>query len=258
MPHAGCGGRTQMVRRLFRQDRANRRRDNDWLRLTSDDQREVQSVRWSVAMRRFLLAAVMCGCGGCAQAADMPDLPILRGGFTEGLTSTSVNWQGFYVGGQGGYGSSDAKFAGRMRPCLPPCSTITSSSRCRSRNGISASEGQSARSAAFGAFVGYNSQWDDVVVGVEVNYMHGTFGGTSRATKELVSGSGAVRRTSSTTLPSIHRRRFRCRTWRPSARAPPMHGAASCPTRSAALRWARPTSRGRAVVVRDACLRHSR
>ena len=29
----------------------------------------------------------------------------------------------------------------------------------------------------FGAFVGYNSQWDDVVVGLEVNYIHGKFGG---------------------------------------------------------------------------------
>ena len=48
---------------------------------------------------------------------------------------------------------------------------------------------QSTRSSAFGAFAGYNSQWDDVVVGLEASYMHGTFGGASHATKELVSGS---------------------------------------------------------------------
>src|SRR5690606_33702426 len=28
-------------------------------------------------------------------------------------------------------------------------------------------------------FVGYNSQWDDVVVGVELSYMHGKFGGSA-------------------------------------------------------------------------------
>src|SRR3954452_16087620 len=48
---------------------------------------------------------------------------------------------------------------------------------------------QSARSSAFGAFAGYNSQWDDVVLGVEASYVHGSFGGTSHATKALVSGA---------------------------------------------------------------------
>ena len=54
-------------------------------------------------MRRFLLAVVMCGVVAGAQAADLPDLPILRGSYTDGLTSSRVNWQGFYIGGQGGY-----------------------------------------------------------------------------------------------------------------------------------------------------------
>ena len=32
---------------------------------------------------------------------------------------------------------------------------------------------QSARSSAYGAFAGYNWQWDDVVVGLEASYVHG-------------------------------------------------------------------------------------
>ena len=56
-------------------------------------------------MRRFVLATVMCGMAVGAQAADMPDLPVLRGGFTEGLSRSRVNWDGFYAGGQIGYGS---------------------------------------------------------------------------------------------------------------------------------------------------------
>jgi opacity protein-like surface antigen len=55
-------------------------------------------------MRRFLLVAVMCGAASVAQAADMPDLPFLRGSLTDGL-SGKVNWQGYYVGGQASYGS---------------------------------------------------------------------------------------------------------------------------------------------------------
>src|SRR5512139_656376 len=66
-------------------------------------------VRWSVAMRRLLLAAVMFGAVSGAQAADMPDLPVLRGAFTDGLTTARVYWQGYYVGGQADYGSIDSK-----------------------------------------------------------------------------------------------------------------------------------------------------
>ena len=62
-------------------------------------------------MRRFLLAAVMCGAASVAQAADMPDLPFLRGSFTDGLSSARVNWQGFYVGGQASYGSTTSNVA---------------------------------------------------------------------------------------------------------------------------------------------------
>ena len=49
-------------------------------------------------MRRFFLAAVMFGAATGAQAADMPDF--LRGSLPGGPAPT-VNWQGFYVGGQG-------------------------------------------------------------------------------------------------------------------------------------------------------------
>src|SRR6478735_11723363 len=65
-----------------------------------------------IAMRRLLLAAAMIGVACSAHAADMPDLPILRGSYTDGLTTSRSNWQGFYIGGQGGYGSSDENFRG--------------------------------------------------------------------------------------------------------------------------------------------------
>jgi outer membrane immunogenic protein len=142
-----------------------------------------------VAMRRFSLAAVMMGAASCAQAADMPDLPILRGSYVDGLTTSQVNWQGFYVGGQGGYGSSDEKFAGsnaNMIDTLLDHNVIQQMQVSQWNLGLA---GQSARSSAYGAFAGYNWQWDDVVVGLEASCVHGSFGGASRATKELVSGS---------------------------------------------------------------------
>src|ERR1044072_2021832 len=66
-------------------------------------------------MRRCLLAVVMCGIAAGAQAADLPDLPILRGGLTEGFSRSSVNWQGVYVGGQAGTGTWDMNFTGATR-----------------------------------------------------------------------------------------------------------------------------------------------
>jgi opacity protein-like surface antigen len=74
------------------------------------------SVRWEYSMRRFLLLAVaMSGTVSCAQAADLPDY--LRGSLTSGSAPT-INWRGFYVGGQAGYGSSDESFNGSTTTLL--------------------------------------------------------------------------------------------------------------------------------------------
>ncbi len=135
-------------------------------------------------MRRFLLAAVMLGAAAGAQAADMPDLPILRGAFTERLTT--VNWQGYYIGGQGGYGSSDEDF-GRFPSTRPLMAALLAGTAIEAQMGVSSwapspnSGKLSSRAGSGGAFAGYNSQWDDVVIGVEASYMHGGFGGSITA-----------------------------------------------------------------------------
>jgi opacity protein-like surface antigen len=127
-------------------------------------------------MRRILLAAVMLGAAAGAQAADVPDLPILRGAFTGGPAAATVDWQGYYIGGQWGYGSSDENF-GRSPSPNPLLLGLLA------ERGISGwptlNLGKvSHRSSGGGAFAGYNSQWEDVVVGVEASYLHGGFGGS--------------------------------------------------------------------------------
>src|SRR6266567_3707980 len=62
-------------------------------------------------MRRLLLAAMMCGAVTAAHAADLSDLPILRGSYTEGLSKSNRNWDGWYVGGQAGYSSANMDFS---------------------------------------------------------------------------------------------------------------------------------------------------
>ena len=134
-------------------------------------------------MRRLVLAAVMFGAVSGAQAADMPDLPILRGGFTDGLRTARVNWQGFYIGGQGGYGASDENFNGstsNMIAALIANNVIQEMGVAQWNLGLGKVTHQSS---GFGGFAGYNSQWDDVVIGLEASYLHGTFGGTATASE---------------------------------------------------------------------------
>jgi outer membrane immunogenic protein len=140
-------------------------------------------------MRRFVLAAMMFGAVSGAHAADMPDFPALRGGFTDGAGAPPVNWRGFYIGGQAGYGSSDESFSGtnaNMLAALLDHNVIQEMQVSQWNLGLGK---QSARSTAYGAFAGYNWQWDDAVVGVEASYLHGTLGGASHATKALTSGA---------------------------------------------------------------------
>ena len=129
-------------------------------------------------MRRILLAAMMCGVTAGAQAADLSDLPILRGAFTEGLSNSKVNWQGYYVGGQADYGSITSKMPSGINSDLqstffpPPGVTY---------NWLGLGQARSTNSG-YGAFAGYNSQWDDVVLGLEANYLHGGFRANSAST----------------------------------------------------------------------------
>jgi outer membrane immunogenic protein len=134
-------------------------------------------------MRRFLLAAAMFGTVSSAQAADMPDY--LRGSYGP----VTVNWRGFYLGGQIGYGSSDENLSGSNATML----TALLDSNVINEMGVTSWNlglgKDSARTTGYGAFTGYNWQWDDVVAGIEMSYLHGSFGGKSTAFKELVSAN---------------------------------------------------------------------
>ncbi|SFJ60881.1 outer membrane protein [Bradyrhizobium sp. cf659] len=141
-------------------------------------------------MRRLLLAAAMLGTVSAAHAADMPDLPFLRGSFTDGLSRSNVNWQGSYIGAQAGYGSSDENFNGSTSNMMAAllADTLIESSMGVSQWNLGLGKA-SQRTTGFGAFVGYNAQWDDVVLGIEVSWLHGKFGGTASASERRVSAT---------------------------------------------------------------------
>jgi outer membrane immunogenic protein len=131
-------------------------------------------------MRGFLAVAAVLAATQLGQAADLGEMP-LRGAISEGLSSR-VYWQGYYVGGQAGYGSSDQDFS-RVRPAGPLLQDILANTIIENEMGVSGWPTKpfgkkSSRSSGWGAFGGYNSQWDDVVIGLEASYLHGGFGGS--------------------------------------------------------------------------------
>jgi opacity protein-like surface antigen len=119
-------------------------------------------------MRRFLLAAVMFGAASGAQAADMPDF--LRGSIPPTLSTASRNWDGWYAGGQAGYESSSMDFS----------RSVVSLTNFIFRNSVlqqptsqwSLLSKNHVQGSSFGAFVGRNYQWDDVIFGIEANYSY--------------------------------------------------------------------------------------
>jgi len=121
-------------------------------------------------MRGFLLAVVMIGAVSTAQAADMPDLSVLRGSVPPSLSSATRNWDGWYAGGQVGYTSSSMDFS----------QTVVGLTNFIFRNSVlqqptstwSLLNKNSPQGTGFGAFAGRNYQYDDLVFGFEANYVY--------------------------------------------------------------------------------------
>lgn len=132
-------------------------------------------------MRRLMVVAAMIAVAQSAQAADLPDfsdLPVLRGGYQDGI---APRWQGFYVGGQAAYGSSDHNFNGATRDIAAQQLALTTVEQVLGVSTWPVIGGKiSHQNNAFGAFAGYNTQWDDVVIGLDASYMHGNFGAAAR------------------------------------------------------------------------------
>lgn len=124
-------------------------------------------------MRRLVLAVMMAGVAHGALAADMPDLPVLRGFVNDAPRATRVNWQGVYVGGQGAFSQTESNltnvnssvvsaFAANYGPVYAAGGFAMPFFPALGRAQI--------RGANFGGFVGYNAQWDDAVISLEGNY----------------------------------------------------------------------------------------
>jgi outer membrane immunogenic protein len=137
-------------------------------------------------MRKCLLVAVaLLFVAPCAEAADMPDF--LRGPVS---MPARTNWQGFYAGVQGAVGTSDMNFSGATQSVA---SQLLSGTAVESFGGVAEwplGGRVSVHGSGWGAFVGYNSRWTDVIIGAEFNYLHGDFGGSQTDSMSRFFGAG--------------------------------------------------------------------
>jgi outer membrane immunogenic protein len=126
-------------------------------------------------MRLAILGLAMFGLVHEASAGDL-DLPVLRGSnaYEMGMPAYQ-RWSGFYVGGQGGFAGANMSFSHAGQSLLEDMlrnTTIedefTVSQWPRPTRGYGSG-------FTYGGFIGYNWQWDDAVLGLELNYNHSSF-----------------------------------------------------------------------------------
>jgi outer membrane immunogenic protein len=142
-------------------------------------------------MRRLLLAAVMFGAASGAQAADMPDF--LRGSIPAVVSTPTRNWDGWYVGGQASYSAVESDFSKSVVGLTNFIFRDSVLQQPTSQFNLLAKT--TTQGTGFGAFVGRNYQWDDLVFGLEANYSY--FSGISTSTSgfnslEIVNPPGQV------------------------------------------------------------------
>jgi opacity protein-like surface antigen len=134
-------------------------------------------------MRRLLIAlGLLGGVLSPAFAADY-DIPVLRGGQVVPVTTVGpalfTRWSGLYVGGDLSFNNATADFGTSTAPLVVSAlqGTVVQQQFQPSQLQLLTKSANSALGG--GAFLGYNTQWQDLVVGVEANYTHTHLSATS-------------------------------------------------------------------------------
>jgi outer membrane immunogenic protein len=140
-------------------------------------------------LMRWVICAVVVLAFAPGALAD--DLNLLRGSQSVG-PATFPNWSGFYFGAQADYSSESADFTKASQPLL---ASSLRNLTLEEDDHISLDQvlgKSSTRTQGYGGFVGYNTQWQDLVLGVEANYIHGpaTIVGTSTPLLDRVVTAG--------------------------------------------------------------------
>jgi outer membrane immunogenic protein len=105
-----------------------------------------------------------------AVAAD-PGYPVLRGSNTYEIGPPSYrDWSGFYAGGHVGYANTAVNFTEGVGAQVANILRFTTIQNEFQPSNWASLPKQNVIEPTFGAFIGYNVQFEDTIVGVEANY----------------------------------------------------------------------------------------
>ncbi len=134
-------------------------------------------------MRAFGLAAVAMVLAHNAHAQDA-----LRGSVIE-QSPVVQNWAGVYGGGQMSYVLGNSNFTNVTGPLISDMlrfTRIEDEMMVSTWPVISNSASDGTRTTGFGGFIGYNTQWDELVLGMDINYMRTNYKNSASGTMERV------------------------------------------------------------------------
>jgi outer membrane immunogenic protein len=121
-------------------------------------------------LMRWLVCAAALAFAQNAFAADYtPPPPVTIG------PATFTRWAGFYFGGQIGYSDAQADFSKASEPLVGYSLRDLELESESMPSSFQVLRNAGANVTGFGGFVGYNSQWQDLILGVEANYTHSPF-----------------------------------------------------------------------------------
>ena len=130
-------------------------------------------------MRWAICAAIVCALAPNlllaprAAAADLDDA--LRGPLTVG-PATFTRWSGLYAGGQFDYSSGNTDFSKATQPLIANSGqNLALVTIGQIDQWTPLGSNSNANATGFGAFAGYNTQWQDLILGIEANYTHAPF-----------------------------------------------------------------------------------
>jgi outer membrane immunogenic protein len=110
-----------------------------------------------------------------APRALADDFDYLRGAEPVG-PATYANWSGIYLGGQFGVGGARADFSSATQTPIGYLLRETTLQQTFAPSEWPVLGTGTDTHGAFGGFVGYNSQWQDLILGIEGNYNQATLG----------------------------------------------------------------------------------